>query len=191
MNTTTSFLDSFVLMAKRGDYLILDTETTGLDRGEICQIAIINQNGDVLLNTHVKTAQPIPADASRIHGITDEHVKNAPTWAEIAPRVRDILNGKDLIVYNAVYDRKMMHQSAERAGIEKIEWKEVARWLCAMEAYAEFHGDWNEYRGSYRWQKLATAAARFGVSSDYWHDALADCRMTLGIINGLVEAKGG
>jgi DNA polymerase III subunit epsilon len=182
-----SSLKNFVEMARQNKFLVLDTETTGLNDGEVCQIAIINQDGEVLLNSHVKTVYPIPADASRIHGITDDTVKDAPTWAEIAPRVREIIQGQDLIVYNAVYDRKMMHKSAEYAAIEKIEWKEVARWWCAMTAYAEFHGDWNDYRGNYRWQKLATAAARFGVSSDGWHDALADVRMTLGVVKGLVN----
>lgn len=169
------------------EYIILDTETTGLRDGEICQIAIINQDGETLLNSYVKTARPIPDDARRIHGISDEMVKDAPTWPEIVPKVREILDGQLLIVYNAVYDRKMMHQSGEKSGIEKIEWKEIAQWHCAMQAYAEHYGDWNSYHGNYRWQRLSHAANSEGVTVENAHDALGDCLMTLGVVKAMLK----
>lgn len=176
-------LEGFKTMVKRGGFVVLDTETTGLTDGEICQISIINDSGAILLNSYVKTVHPIPAEAQRIHGITDEMVAGAPGWAAVAPRVKEILSGKDVIIYNAVYDRKMMHKSAEHAGMEKIEWKDIARFWCAMEAYAEFNGDWNDYHQSYRWQKLTDAVRQQRVTVDAKaHDALGDCLMTLAVI---------
>lgn len=166
-----------------GNFVILDTETTGLNDGEICQIAIIDGAGEVLLNTFVKPINPIPADATRIHGISDQNVISAPSWREIAPHLVDMLTGRDVITYNAIYDRKMMHRSAEHAGMEKIVWKEISTWCCAMEAYAEFYGDWNSYHQSYRWQRLSVAAERCGVVVKNAHNALGDCLMTLGVIN--------
>lgn len=171
----------------RRNFVILDTETTGLDRGEVVQIAIIGMNGETLLDTLVKPKLSIPYDAQRIHGITDETVAKAPRWDEIAPQVQAIINGKDLLVYNAIYDRKMMHQSGETAGMTKIEWREIATWVCVMEAYAEFHGDWNAYRGNYRWQKLTDAAWRLGLERKNAHSALGDCLMTLGVVKGLAQ----
>ncbi|MCA9340653.1 MAG: 3'-5' exonuclease [Candidatus Saccharibacteria bacterium] len=169
-------------------FLILDTETTGLHDGEIVQIAIINQQADVLLNTYVKPARPIPIDAQRIHGISDETVASAPTWPQLVDHVRSIIQGQLLIVYNAVYDRRMMHQSGEYHGLEKVEWKNVATWFCAMEAYAEHYGDWNAYRQSYRWQKLSNAAAQCGVNVANAHDALGDCLMTLGVVRAMEKS---
>jgi DNA polymerase-3 subunit epsilon len=182
-------LEAFKSMVKRGGFVVLDTETTGLTDGEICQIAIINDSGAILLNSYVKTVKPIPAEAQRIHGITDEMVASAPGWAAIAPRVKEILSGKDVIIYNAVYDRrKMMHKSAEHAGMEKIEWKDFARFWCAMEAYAEYNGDWNDYHQSYRWQKLTDAVRQQRVTVDAKaHDALGDCLMTLSVIKKMSE----
>jgi DNA polymerase III subunit epsilon len=118
MNMSTRNANSeFVSMIQGDDYLVLDTETTGLHDGEIVQIAIINQSGDVLLDTFVKPVYTIPADATRIHGITDAMVKDAPGWADVLPVVYTLLNGKHVVIYNAVYDRKMMHQSSEKAGV--------------------------------------------------------------------------
>lgn len=175
-------LEQVRVVAFRNNFVVLDTETTGKRDGEVCQIAIIDHRGNTLLDQLVKPVYPIPPDASRVHGITNDQVKDAPGWAEVAPRVKDILAGKDVIVYNAVYDRKIMHRAAEHAGMEKIDWKVLSPWYCAMEAYAEYHGDWNDYHQSYRWQKLSVAAERCGVEVKNAHNALGDCLMTLGVV---------
>lgn len=170
------------------NFVILDTETTGLRDGEICQIAIVDHKGHTLLHQLVKPVGTIPPDAQRIHGISNDQVKDALGWADVAPRVKDILTGKDVIVYNAVYDRKMMHKSAEYAGVEKIDWKTLSPWYCAMEAYAEFYGDWNDYHQSYRWQRLSVAAERCGVAVKDAHNALGDCLMTLGVVRHMQQS---
>lgn len=171
-------LAEFKTMLKGEDWLVLDTETTGLERGEIVQIAIVHRLGDVLLNTFVKPKEPIPADATAIHGITDAMVENAFTWQDVRNRVFDILYGRNVIIYNAVYDRKMMHQSGERWGMPKTDWKEIASFWCAMEAFAEHYGDYNEYRQSYRWQKLSTAARHYSIQQKDAHTALDDAETT-------------
>lgn len=183
-------MKQFLEMIQQQDFLVLDTETTGLHDGEICQIAIIDAKGEVLLDTYVHTNFPIPADETRIHGITDEMVKDAPTWRELLPLIHSVLNDRDVVVYNAVYDRKMMHQSSEKAGMEKIEWKEVARWWCAMEIYAEHYGEWNSYRGNCVWQKLGTAYYRLtGEQLAGAHSALTDCQATLVVCNAMVKER--
>lgn len=180
--------NAFCALVQRGGFVVLDTETTGLHDGEICQIAIVQDDGSILMNEYVRPVRGIPADATRIHGITDEMVADAPGWAAVAPAVQDILTGKDVIIYNAVYDRKMMHQSGEKAGIDKIEWKALARFHCAMEAYAEYAGDWNSYHGNYRYYKLTEAARHFGgIPTNGAHGALADCRMTLAVVCTMVS----
>ncbi|MNI49366.1 hypothetical protein D3C73_1039750 [compost metagenome] len=55
-----------------------------------------------------------------------------------------------------------------------------------MLAYAEFYGDWNEYKNSYRWKKLSDAAAQQRVVIDgQAHRALSDVQMTLGVIRAM------
>jgi len=182
-----SYLSDFQKALKGNPFLVLDTETTGLTHGEVCQIAIINSNGETLLDTFVKTKMPIPSDAIRIHGITDEMVKDAPIWPELVPQIKTILDGQLLVVYNATYDRSMFHQSGERHGLDKIEWKQIATWLCAMEAYAEFYGEFNSYHGNYKWQRLAHAARVEKVTVENAHSALGDCLMTLGVVKAMLK----
>lgn len=165
----------------------MDTETTGLQDGEICQIALIDNHAETVLYTLIKTVKTIPNDATIIHGITDDMVKDMPMYAEIAPKLQEILSGQTIVVFNAVYDRKMLHKSAERHNMEHYDWKQRCTWLCAMGAYAEFFGDWNDYHHSYRWQPLSRAAQNCGVKVDNAHDALGDCLMTLGVTNHLIN----
>lgn len=172
------------------EFVILDTETTGLHEGEIVEIAIINHCGDVLLDTYVKPSLPIPPDATRIHGITDAMVADAPGWYGVAALVEAAIRGRDLVVYNAVYDRRMMHQSCERAGMDKVEWRDVARWHCAMERYARFWGDWNDWHQSYRWQTLTNACAQQNIPEPEAkaHSALGDCLRTLALLKVMAAA---
>lgn len=180
-------LDSFLEMASQREFLILDTETTGLHDGEICQIAVLSASGEVCLDTYVRPKRRIPLAATRIHGITDSMVRDAPTWGEIVPQLQELLEGRDLVVYNAIFDRRMMHRSAEAFGLPKIDWKEIARWWCAMNAYAEFYGDWNSYRRSYRWQSLSNACSQQRIRVVDAHSALGDCRLTLALIQAMLQ----
>ena len=184
-----SYLQSFRKALAGKEFLVLDTETTGLHDGEIVQIAIINSAGETLLDTLVKPAQAIPADATAIHGITDEMCNDAPIWPQITGHIESLVSGKELVIYNAVYDRKMMHKSQERHNLPKIEWKDICSFHCAMEAYAEYFGDWNNYHGSYRWQRLSAAAHRCGVTVENAHNALGDCLMTLGVVKHMLKAE--
>ena len=161
--------------------LILDTETTGLDeRAEIIEISIIDCTGQVLLDTLVKPTSPIPAEATRIHGITNEMVAEAPTWPEVIRKFEEIVIGRDLVIYNADYDLRIIDQTSNLHNILETLWLEAE---CAMLAYAEFYGQWDDYREQWKWQRLGNAAKQQGVVIEGTaHRALADCKMTLGVI---------
>lgn len=170
---------------------ILDTETTGLDnQAEIVEISIIDQQGQVVLDTLVKPLKPIPADATAIHGITNDMVATAPSWADIHADVCRIVGSKPLVIYNADYDMRLMAQTAAQYGLQSV--VAEAGVHCAMLTYAEFHGDWNDYKGSYRWQRLTNAAKQQGVVIDgVAHRALADVKMTLGVVKAMAQQQAG
>lgn len=174
--------------------VILDTETTGLHDGEIVQIAVIEVTGAILYNQLIKPVYSIPPDATRIHGITDDMVKDALSWSVFAPSLAEFLSTVDnLVIYNATYDRKMMHQSGEKAGIPKIDWKTLTANHCAMLHYASFYGELNHYRGDYKWHKLETACAQQKIDTRAIpapaHSALGDCLRTLALIKAMAAHK--
>lgn len=108
-----------MIMAKwlKRDYVIIDTESTGLlSDDEIIEITIINMRGDVLLDTLVKPTRPIPPDATKINNITDEMVADAPTWPEVFPLVKNIITGRKWLAWNSSFDARMMVQSCLKTG---------------------------------------------------------------------------
>ncbi|CAI1758724.1 3'-5' exonuclease [Serratia marcescens] len=169
--------------------LVLDTETTGLDdKAEIIEIAVIDATGKVLLNTLVKPSKPIPAEATAIHGITDEMVKDAPTWPEVNPQLSCLISGKTIAIYNAEYDLRLLEQT-DRIWKVTPKISVMPQIVCAMHEYAEFYGQKSD-RGSYKWQKLTAAAEQQGVIIEGTpHRALSDCMTTLGVIKAM--ASGG
>ena len=172
--------------------LILDTETTGLDDdAEVVELAVIDCAGTVLLDTLVRPSGPVPAEAAAIHGITDAMLADAPTWSEIHDRFCDLVAGRQVVIYSREFDARVISQTARRYGLQAPRCFDLARddsaVHCAMQAYAELHGEWSEEKGRYRWQKLATAAQQQGVKVENAHRALGDCLMTLGVVRAMAS----
>jgi DNA polymerase-3 subunit epsilon len=184
---TLSINRAFEDILRDNDYVVLDTETTGLEApAEIVSIAIVHADGTVLLDTLVKPVNPIPADATRIHGITDADVANAPSWAEVQPKVVAAIYGTTVIAYNASYDFKMLSLADQAAGLPEKNYKHNARWGCAMKYYAEWWGEWSDYKNDYRWQSLSKAMTQQGLPVIEAHHAMGDVLMTLSLLKKLI-----
>ena len=174
--------------------LILDTETTGLGSdAEICEISMIDCAGNTVMDTLVKPVGLIPLDATNIHGISNKMVVDAPPWKAVQPQFLDLIAGRRVVIYNSQYDSKIIIQTAKANGcftngvLDRMA-SSMAMTDCAMKAYAAFYGQANERDGRYKWQKLTKAADRCRVAVDgQAHRALADCKMTLGVIRAMAD----
>lgn len=165
-------------LLSRADWVVLDTETTGLDgRDEVIQIAVVAHDGQVLMDTLVRPQDRIPARATAIHGITDDMVANAPTFPEVFPQLAATLEGKIVICYNADFDRRLLKQTADRNKTSSL----PVAWDCAMEQYARYFGQWSERNRSYLWQKLPRSKEYEGEK----HQAIHDCLATLNLIRSM------
>lgn len=102
----------------------IDIEATGSNAAtdRIVEIAIIKHLPDgsrtikrKLLNPQI----PIPQVVCDIHGITDEMVKDAPTFKQAAHQIKQFLDGCDISCYNAYrLDIPMLIEEFIRAGVE-------------------------------------------------------------------------
>jgi DNA polymerase-3 subunit epsilon len=103
----------------------LDTETTGL---EVDQGHRIIEIGAVLLEDRKKTDQhfhtylnpqrAIDEEAQKVHGISNEKVKNEPEFSEIAESFLEFVQGSVLIIHNAPFDLGFLNSELKRASSE-------------------------------------------------------------------------
>ncbi|WP_061291188.1 3'-5' exonuclease [Azotobacter vinelandii] len=171
-----------------GDCLVLDTETTGVgDDDEVCEITILDVTGTPILDTLVRPTQPIPAEATAIHRITDAMVASAPSWPEVAEQYAAVVAGRIVVAYNTAFDDRLLRQTHQRHGLTAPELVTD----CAMLLYAAWNGEWDKARERWRWRKLIDAATDCGVAEDRAHRALADARMTLGVLRYLQRRTNG
>jgi len=99
----------------------IDLETTGANVYEdrIVEIAIVKLFPDGRRESWVSRCnpqRPIPAAATRIHGISDDDVRDQPTFAQLAPQVVQLLRGADFSGFNvARFDLPLLFREFERA----------------------------------------------------------------------------
>ncbi len=156
--------------------VFLDTETTGLDSSaEIVEISVLDSDGCVLFESLVRSSQPIPRDASRIHHITDHMVATAPTWPIVWLQLRPHLIGRTIVIYNEEFDVRMMQQSHTRY---RLPWRERLTTFCLMKLYAQFKGEWSSTRNAYRYFSLDQAGRECSISLPNSHRSSDDTRLT-------------
>ncbi len=103
---------------------VFDLETTGTQvaKDRIVEISILKVNPDASRESKtwlVNPGIPIPPETSAIHGITDEKVKDAPTFKEIASKVMDMIAGTDLGGFNSNrFDVPLLAEELLRAGLD-------------------------------------------------------------------------
>lgn len=101
-----------------------DLETTGINVGKdrIVEISVLKvfPNGNKESKTlRVNPEMPISAEATSVHGITNEDVANEPTFKEIAPRIWDMMKDADLAGYNSNrFDVPLLAEEFLRVGID-------------------------------------------------------------------------
>ncbi|HHU26436.1 MAG TPA: 3'-5' exonuclease [Bacteroidales bacterium] len=104
--------------------VFFDLETTGLNttRDRIIEISLLKvyPNGKEEVKTRrLNPEMPIPPESTAIHGITDEDVKDCPTFKQIAKSLADQLEGCDLAGFNSSrFDVPMLAEEFLRAGVD-------------------------------------------------------------------------
>lgn len=159
--------------SKADKMLFLDTETTGLDdKAQVIQLAIIDEDGDMIVNTLLDTYTLISPEAYKVHKIGARQIKDYPHFRHIASMVNNLLSGRYVGMYNAEFDMRMMRQSSD------IGFKGAIP-VCVMQKAKEHFGE-------EKWLSLVDACKRLGIELDNAHDAFADALATAEVYERIV-----
>lgn len=96
-------------------YVLLDIETTGLQRSEghrILEIAMLeiidNQLTGKQFHSLINPQRDIPDSVVKIHGITNNHVKDSPAFKDIIDDIKEFISNSTIIAHNAQFDMKFL-----------------------------------------------------------------------------------
>jgi DNA polymerase III subunit epsilon len=103
---------------------VIDLETTGVNLGsdrivEIAIVKIMPDGSKTVKRKLLNPEMPIPAGSSAIHGITDEMVKDAPTFKQVANELKQFIENCDLAGYNSNrFDIPLLAEEFLRIGMD-------------------------------------------------------------------------
>ncbi len=161
--------------------VFFDLETTGVDtsRDRIVEISMIKVNPDG--SEEVKTRRlnpemPIPPESTAVHGITDEDVKDCPTFARIAKSLEEFLQGCDFGGFNSNrFDLPVLVEEFLRVGID-VDFKR-RRFIDVQNIFHK------------KEQRTLVAAYKFYCDRDLndAHSAEADTRATYEVLKAQLD----
>lgn len=164
------------------DYVIFDLETTGISPNydEVIEISALKVKGGEVVdefNTLVNPGRKIPFGATKVNGITNAMVAEAPAFSQVLAEFLDFAEGLVLVGHNiARFDMKFIWRDAEQYFGEipqnnYVDTLQVARkHLPKMDHH-----------------RLVDLAEYYGISSEGAHRALNDCYMNQKVYECMVS----
>lgn len=166
--------------------VIFDIESTGPEKetDRIIQLGFLkilpDDQGERVWSTYLNPTVPIPPEATEVHGITDEMVKDAPTFASLAPKLWGALSDCDLGGYNARrFDVPfLVNEFARVPGYENA--GAFIGTVAILDPMRIFHQ---------REPRDLAAAHRFFLGRDFdgAHEAMADVRAAWAVLQAQLE----
>lgn len=155
--------------------IVLDTETTGMDPAqgdrlvEIGCVELINglPTGKTY-HVYINPERDIPAEATAVHGITNDFVKDKPTFGEVVGEFFDFIANDMLVIHNAAFDVKFINAEFKMFGFPSLDRRRVLDTLTMAR---------EKFPGSPA--NLDALCRRFGIdnSSRTFHGALLDAQL--------------
>lgn len=164
------------------DAVVIDTETTGLDprKAFVIEIGAVRLTGgrvdeDATFRHLVRPRGPIPPQVTKIHGIDDAKVADAPGFAQVWPQLADFLGAGVVIGHTLGFDLSVLKCECERDAIAWTRPRALDTQLLAHVAEPDLAG--------YSLEQLANW---LGVEITARHAALGDAITTARVFQALI-----
>ncbi len=165
---------------KKVVYSIIDIETTGGSRqgNKITEIAIINFDGEKVIDEFSSLINPeisIPFSITRLTGITNEMVANAPKFYEVAKKIVEMTKGHVFVAHNVFFDYNFIKHEFSELGFQYS-----AERLCTVRLSRKLLPGHASY-------SLGKLCKDLGIEITARHRALGDAKATVELLKLLLQ----
>ncbi|PKH52154.1 DNA polymerase III subunit epsilon [Tenacibaculum sp. Bg11-29] len=105
----------------------------------ICSVGIVTfENGEIIDEYHALIKPPNNEynwHNIKVHGITERHTQNMPSFNEIYPEIKKRIHGKTLVAHNESFDRNVLTKTMRDYSIDYSELNIAEKWVCTMKIY--------------------------------------------------------
>lgn len=171
-----------MIVAKAPLYAIIDLETTGGDprRDGITEIAIMLYDGKELIDSYttlLNPQRPIPYEITRITGIDNDMVKDAPKFYEVAKKIVELTEGAVFVAHNVRFDYGFIQHAFRRLG-----YTYSRKQLCTVRLSRKLMPGFKSY-------SLGALCKRLKIPNEAAHRAWGDAAATLQLFKLLTDGE--
>ena len=167
--------------------VFLDTETTGLSFGDghkVVEIACIETKDLIptgnVFHKLINPKRSMPESAFKVHGFSEEFLKDKETFDQIADEFINFVKGKKIIIHNAAFDLGFLDGELDVIKKDKLERKLV---IDSLEVAR------NKFPGSSNSLDALCRKFNIDLSRRTKHNALLDCELLREVYINLLDAR--
>lgn len=161
-------------------FAIIDIETTGNSYkfGQVTEIAIFQHNGSEITGSFSSLVRPqmdIPLFITRLTGISNHMVNDAPMFHEIAKKIVEFTAGRIFVAHNVQFDYKFIQEEYRRLGYDYNR-----KTLCTVKLSRKLFPGHKSY-------SLGCLCAEMGIEINGRHRAVGDAYATTKLFDLLIK----
>lgn len=160
-------------------FVVFDVETPNRLNNRMSAIGITAIEDGIITNefySYIDPEQSFDYFNTRLTGISEETVWNAPTFPDIWPRIEAMMEHGLLVAHNAVFDLSVLKKCLQGYGIE---WRRYTRYLCTVQMGKQVLPGMSH--------KLNVLCDYYGIALDH-HQAASDSHACAEILLRYLEA---
>ncbi|NBJ69874.1 MULTISPECIES: 3'-5' exonuclease [Clostridia] len=162
-------------------FVSIDFETANEKRTSPCAVGIVVSNGLQIVDEYYSLINPLTDFRSmnmKIHGITPEHVRYAPTFSDIWPILQTYLQQGMVIAHNASFDMSVLRHTLDHFQLAYPDLGYLCTVMLSKQLWPQLHN-----------HKLDTLAAYHQIPFDH-HHALEDARVAAKLLSKALHESG-
>lgn len=181
MHRQISTIDKWVMKTLNDGIIVLDIESTGFsrDKDRIVEFAAIKLKGGRVIDKItflVQSDKPIPWQATKVHGITNDMIKQGLTEKKAVENIINFIQGDFIIVgHNVKFDIDFIENTLRRQGYN---------FSCTYLDTLQLSRKYIRGRDSY---SLGNLAEYYGFKAENMHRALVDVETTYKLLQEIIK----